>query len=312
MEAFAVGLPVITFKPIAGHGKDNAEMMARAGVNCYARDEDELHEILREVTRPGPERDVLVDTARLLFVADPADDVEELARDRAPGRPQGPGRRAACAARTSHRDDRGGHRARAVRRVDARRTGGVRHRRRRRQAAEERPRHRLRRRPPRPHRAHRRCAARRDPDPGRVGGRRRPRRDAPLGRAGDARRPGRRHRQRRLGEGLVPALEPRPQRRVEGRQADRPGGRPAGARVLPRSPPRCVRPVLLAPPEAEAGASRTTPSRPESLPTRLESGKVYVLDGRDRDPTAMEVAVADLQAQFERTGLRAAPLGELR
>jgi hypothetical protein len=52
--------------------------------------------------------------------------------------------------------------------------------------------------------------------------------------------------------------------------------------------------------------------RPESLPTRLESGKVYVLDGRDRDPTAMEVAVADLQAQFERNGLRAAPLGELR
>ena len=32
------------------------------------------------MTRPGPERDVLVDTARLLFVADPADDVEELAQ----------------------------------------------------------------------------------------------------------------------------------------------------------------------------------------------------------------------------------------
>ena len=40
MEAFAVGLPVITFRPIAGHGKDNAEMMARAGVNCYARDDE--------------------------------------------------------------------------------------------------------------------------------------------------------------------------------------------------------------------------------------------------------------------------------
>ncbi len=79
MEAFAVGLPVITFKPIAGHGKDNAEMMARAGVNCYARDDDELHTMLAAVTRPGPERDALVDTARRLFVADPADDVEELA-----------------------------------------------------------------------------------------------------------------------------------------------------------------------------------------------------------------------------------------
>ncbi len=79
MEAFAVGLPVITFKPIAGHGKENAEMMARAGVNCYARNEAELNAILRDVTRPGPGREALVETARLLFVADPADDVEELA-----------------------------------------------------------------------------------------------------------------------------------------------------------------------------------------------------------------------------------------
>jgi len=79
MEAFAVGLPVITFKPIAGHGKDNAETMSKAGVNCYARDEDELHTILRAVTVPGEERDRLVSTARQLFVDDPADDVVELA-----------------------------------------------------------------------------------------------------------------------------------------------------------------------------------------------------------------------------------------
>jgi hypothetical protein len=52
--------------------------------------------------------------------------------------------------------------------------------------------------------------------------------------------------------------------------------------------------------------------RPESLPAHLETGKVYVLDGRDREPAAMEVAVSDLQAQFLRSGLRAAPLGELR
>ena len=52
--------------------------------------------------------------------------------------------------------------------------------------------------------------------------------------------------------------------------------------------------------------------RPESLPDDVQAGKVYVLDGRDRDPTAMEVAVADLDAQFESAGLRVAPLGELR
>ena len=32
MEAFAAGLPVVSFEPIAGHGKDNAEQMHKAGV----------------------------------------------------------------------------------------------------------------------------------------------------------------------------------------------------------------------------------------------------------------------------------------
>ncbi len=53
MEAFSIGLPVITYLPIAGHGKDNAEMMSRAGVNGYARDERQLHELLSAVTVPG-------------------------------------------------------------------------------------------------------------------------------------------------------------------------------------------------------------------------------------------------------------------
>ena len=43
MEAFAAGLPVVTFQPIPGHGKDNAETMARAGVNRYAEDTDALY-----------------------------------------------------------------------------------------------------------------------------------------------------------------------------------------------------------------------------------------------------------------------------
>jgi processive 1,2-diacylglycerol beta-glucosyltransferase len=79
MEAFASGLPVVTFLPIAGHGRDNAELMARAGVNRYARSEQELHDVLRAVTREGPERTRMVEAGRALFVADPADDVEELA-----------------------------------------------------------------------------------------------------------------------------------------------------------------------------------------------------------------------------------------
>jgi UDP-N-acetylglucosamine:LPS N-acetylglucosamine transferase len=82
MEAFAVGLPVITFQPIAGHGRDNAEMMAKAGVNRYARDEHQLHAMLRDVTSPGFERERMTTAARALFVGDPAEDVVELAGHR--------------------------------------------------------------------------------------------------------------------------------------------------------------------------------------------------------------------------------------
>ncbi len=83
-EAFAVGLPVVTFKPIAGHGKDNAEGMAEIGVTRYALNEDELRDALAAVTVPGPERDAQVARARALFAGDAKTDVLELAeyRDR--------------------------------------------------------------------------------------------------------------------------------------------------------------------------------------------------------------------------------------
>ncbi len=81
-EAFAVGLPVITFKPIAGHGKDNAEGMAEIGVSRYARSEDELRDALAAVTAPGRERDEQVGRAAALFAGDAKVDVLELAEHR--------------------------------------------------------------------------------------------------------------------------------------------------------------------------------------------------------------------------------------
>jgi UDP-N-acetylglucosamine:LPS N-acetylglucosamine transferase len=81
-EAFAVGLPVITFKPIAGHGKDNAEGMAEIGVSRYARTEDELRDALEAVTRPGVERDEQVARATALFAGDAKSDVLEIAEHR--------------------------------------------------------------------------------------------------------------------------------------------------------------------------------------------------------------------------------------
>jgi hypothetical protein len=74
-EAFAVGLPVVTFLPIAGHGKDNAEGMAELGVTRYARTAEELRDALTDLSRPGPDRQRQIAVAHGLFVGDAADDV---------------------------------------------------------------------------------------------------------------------------------------------------------------------------------------------------------------------------------------------
>jgi processive 1,2-diacylglycerol beta-glucosyltransferase len=79
MEAFAAGIPVVSFQPIAGHGKENAKCMATSGVSRYAHDDAELREALDEATTPGPARDALVAAGRALFAEDPTDHVEDLA-----------------------------------------------------------------------------------------------------------------------------------------------------------------------------------------------------------------------------------------
>jgi UDP-N-acetylglucosamine:LPS N-acetylglucosamine transferase len=79
MEAFACGLPVISFQPIAGHGKDNAKYMAGSGVSVYAHDAAELADALAQATTPGVERDAMIAAGRALFAGDPADDVIDLA-----------------------------------------------------------------------------------------------------------------------------------------------------------------------------------------------------------------------------------------
>jgi UDP-N-acetylglucosamine:LPS N-acetylglucosamine transferase len=79
MEAFGAGLPVVTFHPIAGHGKANAQYMSGSGVSHYAHSETELASMLAEATTPGPERDALIERGKELFASDPADDVLHLA-----------------------------------------------------------------------------------------------------------------------------------------------------------------------------------------------------------------------------------------
>ena len=81
MEAFAAGVPVVTFHPIAGHGKENAKTMATSGVSRYAHDDAELRLALEEATTPGPARDELITAGHALFAGDPTDHVEDLAAE---------------------------------------------------------------------------------------------------------------------------------------------------------------------------------------------------------------------------------------
>ncbi len=311
MEAFAVGLPVITFRPIAGHGKDNAEMMARAGVNCYARDEDELADILRTVTRPGPERDALVDTARLLFVADPADDVEELAdtdhlidrKGRVVALRTPRGRRTATIAAATVLVLYGGLTlgAQAVSAIGV----GV-------------------AKPPKdvPHTAY--VGIRLDHEQltdhvllSEI-------RDMGVSVVVDARAAN--HRSVALedladqgvdianggwGKGSFLRWN---RAHNDVTKAGRVIAREAGTPTREFCPGRRLDffDQMLSRRYNQKLVVANFTVRPESLPGQVESGKVYVLDGRDRDRTAMEIAVADLDAQFASSGVRTAPLGELR
>ncbi len=74
-EAFAVGLPVVTFLPIAGHGRDNAEGMSAIGVSRYARTTGELRVALTDLCRPSVAHQEQIARAHALFAGDATDDV---------------------------------------------------------------------------------------------------------------------------------------------------------------------------------------------------------------------------------------------
>ncbi len=85
MEALAAGLPVVTYRPLPGHGLENAVAMAGAGVTRHPRGEAELLAALEVLTRPGPARARAVAAGRRLFATDAADMVPlaDLAGDAA-------------------------------------------------------------------------------------------------------------------------------------------------------------------------------------------------------------------------------------
>src|SRR5436190_7457328 len=84
LEAMASGLPVVTYQPIPGHGRENTRLMHAAGVARRATDGDELRAALDElsVTSVGRRRQVM--TAKAMWAGDAAADIVALADATAP------------------------------------------------------------------------------------------------------------------------------------------------------------------------------------------------------------------------------------
>ncbi|WP_308250294.1 MGDG synthase family glycosyltransferase [Sphaerisporangium fuscum] len=70
-EAFAAGLPVVSYRPIAGHGRDGVLAMARAGVSLHAPDAAALLDALDRL-RDERRRALQIARAGALFASPPA------------------------------------------------------------------------------------------------------------------------------------------------------------------------------------------------------------------------------------------------
>jgi processive 1,2-diacylglycerol beta-glucosyltransferase len=72
LEALRIGLPVVSYDPIAGHGKENTAAMAAAGISQLAGTPAQLIDVLDLVTANGEARATQVEAGRAMFVADGA------------------------------------------------------------------------------------------------------------------------------------------------------------------------------------------------------------------------------------------------
>ena len=72
MEALAAGLPVVTYRPIPGHGRDGARRMAELGLSSFADGDRELRSFVADLVTPdSARREAQVAAGLALFTADP-------------------------------------------------------------------------------------------------------------------------------------------------------------------------------------------------------------------------------------------------
>ncbi|MDR7299985.1 MGDG synthase family glycosyltransferase [Haloactinomyces albus] len=81
-EALTCGLPVVTFRPITGHGRDDTEALARLGLTDIVMDEQGLLGTLDTLNREPRYRRDRVARGRALVTGDPARIIERMAEGR--------------------------------------------------------------------------------------------------------------------------------------------------------------------------------------------------------------------------------------
>jgi UDP-N-acetylglucosamine:LPS N-acetylglucosamine transferase len=70
LQALAVGLPVVGYQPIPGHGAEGVRRMADLGLSDHARGAGDLLSSLRALCPPNPHRDQRIAAGRALFATD--------------------------------------------------------------------------------------------------------------------------------------------------------------------------------------------------------------------------------------------------
>jgi UDP-N-acetylglucosamine:LPS N-acetylglucosamine transferase len=88
LEAMSAGVPLVSFRPIPGHGRNSAAAMSAAGVSCLAGSSDQLLENLALLGRPGLARYRQLSAVAELFSEDAAAAVSELALSGEPTQPR--------------------------------------------------------------------------------------------------------------------------------------------------------------------------------------------------------------------------------
>ncbi|RCW46186.1 UDP-N-acetylglucosamine:LPS N-acetylglucosamine transferase [Halopolyspora algeriensis] len=81
-EALVCGLPVVSFRPITGHGRDDTEALARLGLTDIVLDEQGLLGALDELNRDPRQRRERVARGKELVAADPTRIIERMAEGR--------------------------------------------------------------------------------------------------------------------------------------------------------------------------------------------------------------------------------------